>query len=255
MSGPEASDATPTSFDWTVRTRIYETFANTGRAPALPEVAGAVGGTEHQVRASLQRLHAAHEIAPQPDGDGVWMANPFSAVPTDYQVETGSMTCFANCAFDALGVPAILGIDGWTRTHCAESGTPLEFGVRNGGLEGDDGVIHLVTPLRDAWVDIGFTWANYLAFRSEGDVDAWLARTGHPRGAVVTNAQMWALVQPWYAGRLSPEWRGRSVGDAQAILDQVGLQGDFWKLGWLDEGLQACEDSRVRFVSLLQTFE
>ena len=99
----------------------------------------------------------AHEIAPTPDGTAVWMANPFSAVETTYPVETPHMRCYANCAWDALGVPAILGTDGWTKTECAESGTPLEFGVRGGVLEGDDGVIHLVTPLRDAWVDIGFT--------------------------------------------------------------------------------------------------
>jgi hypothetical protein len=42
---------------------------------------------------------------------------------------------------------------------------------------------------------------------------------------------MWALVRPWYAGRLSADWRGRSVREAQAILDEVGLRGDFWALG------------------------
>ena len=67
------------------------------------------------------------------------------------------MRCWANCAWDALGVPAILGTDGWTTAPCAESGDTLEFGVRGGALEGDDGVIHLVTPLRHAWDDIGFT--------------------------------------------------------------------------------------------------
>ena len=85
------------------------------------------------------------------------MANPFSGVPTDYVVQTANMTCYANCAWDALGVAAILGRDAWTRAPCAESGDPLEFGVRDGGLASDAGVIHLVTPLRDAWVDIGFT--------------------------------------------------------------------------------------------------
>ena len=29
--------------------------------------------------------------------------------------------------------------------------------VRDGQLAGDEGVIHLVTPPRDAWLDIGFT--------------------------------------------------------------------------------------------------
>jgi hypothetical protein len=147
----------PTDFDWSVRTTIYRTFAERGSAPALAEIAATLGSTEHRVRASLQTLFAAHEIAPLRSGDGVWMANPFSAVPTDYVVETPRMTCYANCAWDALGVPAITGTDGWTRTRCAESDEALEFGVRNRRLEGDAAVIHLVTPLRDAWLDIGFT--------------------------------------------------------------------------------------------------
>jgi len=61
-------------------------------------------------------------------------------------------------------------------------------------------------------------------------VDAWLAETGHPRGAVVSFEQMWALVQPWYAGRLEPDWRGRRAEEAQEILDGVGLTGPFWRL-------------------------
>ena len=155
--GGEPRDDGPTDFDWAVRTHIYATFAETGNPPVVPELAALVGGTEHQIQASLQRLFAAHEVAPLPSGNGVWMANPFSGVPTDYVVETAEMTCYANCAWDALGVAAILGRDAWTRAPCAESGERLEFGVRDGRLEGDDGVIHLVTPLRDAWVDIGFT--------------------------------------------------------------------------------------------------
>lgn len=148
---------TPTAFDWDVRTRIYDRFARTGAAPALGELAAELEVTLHKVEEALQRLFEAHEIAALPSGGGVWMANPFSAVPTDYVVTTPTMTCYANCAWDALGVPAILGTDGWTTTVCAESGEEMSFGVRDGQLEGDDGVIHLVTPLRDAWLDIGFT--------------------------------------------------------------------------------------------------
>ncbi len=147
----------PTDFDWAVRAHVYRSFAETGDAPVVPALAAAVEATEFQIRDSLQRLFDAHEIAPLADGNGVWMANPFSGVQTDFPVQTPTMSCYANCAWDALGVPAILGTDGWTKTHCAESGEALEFGVRDGQLETDDGVIHLVTPIRDAWVDIGFT--------------------------------------------------------------------------------------------------
>ncbi len=41
---------------------------------------------------------------------------------------------------------------------------------------------------------------------------------------------MWALVQPWYAGRLAREWRGRAAVDAQIILETLGLTGPFWDL-------------------------
>jgi len=151
------SDAAPSELDWGIRTEIYQSFATTGTAPSYDELAERFERTYEEISEAVTRLLAAHEIAPLPVGRGVFMANPFSAVETDYPVETPSVTVFANCAWDALGVPAILGTDGWIRTHCAESATPLEFGVRDGKLSGDEGVIHMVVPIRDAWVDIGFT--------------------------------------------------------------------------------------------------
>jgi len=42
--------------------------------------------------------------------------------------------------------------------------------------------------------------------------------------------QGWEMARRWYAGRLDPSWRGRSPEDAQAIFDEVGLTGDFWRL-------------------------
>lgn len=148
---------TLTDFDWGVRTRVYRSFAETGGAPAPAALAADCGTTIHEIERSLERLFEAHEIALHPDRRDVWMANPFSAVPTDYVVTTPDVTCYANCAWDALGIPAILDTDGWTRALCAESREPLNFGVRDGVLAGDDGIIHLLTPLRDAWLDIGFT--------------------------------------------------------------------------------------------------
>ena len=58
-------------------------------------------------------------------------------------------------------------------------------------------------------------------------MEGWLRRTGHPLGAIVSFSQMWALAQGWYAGRLRPGWRGRSPEEARAIIDGVGLTGDF----------------------------
>jgi len=142
---------------WALRAEIYRHLAETTEAPSLDALAAWSGRSRSDVLEALDALEAGHFLALLPDRSGVWMANPFSAVPTAFPVETPRGRFWANCAWDALGVPALLGIDGWIETPCAGSGEPLSFGVRGGERRGDDGVIHLVVPPRDAWDDIGFT--------------------------------------------------------------------------------------------------
>ena len=146
-----------TDFDWTVRFTVYDHIARLTEAPTAHALSSHLGVEDSSVAESLRRLQANHHIGLFPDRDEVWIVNPFSSVSTDYPVTTERGRYWAACAWDAIGVPAILGIDGWTESRCAESGDPLSFGVRGGELAGDDGVIHLVVPLRDAWHDIGFT--------------------------------------------------------------------------------------------------
>ena len=95
----------PSDFDWSVQSEIYRVFRETGASPSLEQLASSVGASPEQITVSLTVLYDAHEIAPTPDGSGVWMANPFSGVETEYPVETPHMTCYANCAWDALGTP------------------------------------------------------------------------------------------------------------------------------------------------------
>lgn len=147
----------PTPLDWAVRTEVYRGFADDGRPPSLHALATELHESPGDILDALRRLESGHHLALLPDGSGVWMAHPFSAVPTAYPVNTERGRYWANCAWDALGVPAILGIDGWTEARCAQNGEVLSFGVREGRRVGDEGVIHLVIPPRDAWEDIGFT--------------------------------------------------------------------------------------------------
>ena len=48
------------------------------------------------------------------------------------------------------------------------------------------------------------------------------------RGAVMDLDVIWALSRVWYAGRADADWRGRSADEAQAVVDSVGLEGEFW---------------------------
>ncbi len=142
---------------WALRTEIYRHFAATTYPPSIDELSRTADMPSEDVRAAIEALERHHHIALLPDRSGIWMARPFSATPTDFPVDTERGRFWANCAWDALGVPAILGIDGWTEARCAASGEPISFGVRGGRREGDHGVVHLVVPPRDAWDDIGFT--------------------------------------------------------------------------------------------------
>ena len=69
-----------------------------------------------------------------------------------------------------------------------------------------------------------------LLFRSEEHVDRWCAERKLQRGAVFSLEQGWRLAQAWYGDRLDPQWRRRTVDEAQAVLAALGLQGPFWTL-------------------------
>jgi hypothetical protein len=66
-------------------------------------------------------------------------------------------------------------------------------------------------------------------FRSEDDISTWLRRTGVPRGVTLSLEQVWALAQAWYGNRMDPEYRGRTLAEAQAVFASVGLVGEFWR--------------------------
>jgi len=65
-------------------------------------------------------------------------------------------------------------------------------------------------------------------FRSEEHINRWLG----PRqpGATLTVAKLSELAQAWWDDRLAPDWQPHSREHNQAILDQLGLTGDFWRL-------------------------
>jgi hypothetical protein len=143
--------------DRLVRYEIYRHFAESGRAPSPDQLAERIGSPVEDVDSSLQRLAESHAIVLAPGSANIWMAHPYSAVPTAYPVRTSTRTYWANCAWDALGIPVILGADASTSTRCAESGEPLRLAVRQGAMSIAEGVIHFLVPPRAFWDNVGFT--------------------------------------------------------------------------------------------------
>ncbi len=46
----------------------------------------------------------------------------------------------------------------------------------------------------------------------------------------MTPEQCWQLARGWYADKLSPDWRRKSLEEAEALLAEIGLTGPFWSL-------------------------
>ena len=70
-----------------------------------------------------------------------------------------------------------------------------------------------------------------LLFRSEEAVRSWCRERGREPGGIVAAAVLQDLARRWYGDRLDPGWRPRTREASQAILDDVGLTGPFWRLG------------------------
>jgi hypothetical protein len=66
-------------------------------------------------------------------------------------------------------------------------------------------------------------------FRSEEHITRWLG--GRRPGATVGVVKLSELAHAWWVDRLAPDWTPHPREQNQAILDRLGLTGDFWQLG------------------------
>jgi Alkylmercury lyase len=153
-----AAQGDAASFDREVRVAVYRHTVSEGAPPSAAEIAHGVGATTADVEISLRRLADGHVLVLAPGTDSIWMAAPFSAIPTPFSVSVGERRYFANCIWDALGIPACLHADARIDTHCPDCATPLRLDVRDGALEQPGGsVIHFAVPAARWWDDIGST--------------------------------------------------------------------------------------------------
>jgi hypothetical protein len=67
-----------------------------------------------------------------------------------------------------------------------------------------------------------------LFFRSEAEAAEWKRARNVQTGEVMPLAQLWTLSQKWYGNRITRDFHGRSLEEAQAIFREVGLTAPFW---------------------------
>lgn len=143
--------------DARVRALIYEHFAASGRALDVEIIAARTGAESGDVRAAFQRLRQQRVLFLEQDGGTIRMAPPFSAVPTQHQVQARGVLYHANCAWDALGILAALRSGGTVLSECAQSREPLRLAVGPAGPEPSEWVFHCLVPARRWWDDLVFT--------------------------------------------------------------------------------------------------
>ena len=145
------------TLDRDVRLAIMRGFVEDGRPPAPDELARSLDVAQIDAEAALRRLAEAHLVVLAPGTPYVWMANPFSAIPTSYRVQSGGRRWFGNCIWDALGILAAVGVDGRISTTCPDCGEPLELRTEGERILGDEAVVHYALPAARWWEDIGAT--------------------------------------------------------------------------------------------------
>src|SRR5918998_4145433 len=122
-------------FDWTVRNAVYAAILERSVPPSVDETAATLGVTRDDVWSAYERLNSRHALFLTPGSHDVRMAHPFSGVPTAFRVEADNRIYWANCAWDALGIPAALHADARIEAPLGEDGS-IRFAIEAGKVQG-----------------------------------------------------------------------------------------------------------------------
>ena len=74
------------------------------------------------------------------------MALPFSAVPTPHRVTSGARSWYANCAWDAFGIPSLIKGEARIESACGDCDAPIVYRVERGRIVDAHGVAHFAVP-------------------------------------------------------------------------------------------------------------
>lgn len=142
--------------DERVRLFVYQQILQQERSPTVAQIANALACSQKQIRESLSRLSESHAFMLQENGE-LWRAAPFSCIPTSFPVSVGKRSWFANCIWDALGIPAMLGKDARIDASCGCCNYEMPVEVKDGRLLTGKGLIHIAVPAHQWYKDVVFT--------------------------------------------------------------------------------------------------
>jgi hypothetical protein len=136
---------------------VYDWLLEFGRPPTSEQVATQLGGTGADIRRALAGLKIGKTVLPHPATGEIWMAGPFASAPTGYSVSNGRVTWWANCAWDMLGVAALVDQPVQLSARCTDCGEEFDVPLDPSNAQLPDWVVHFLVPAQRWYDDIGFT--------------------------------------------------------------------------------------------------
>src|SRR5688572_18409845 len=143
--------------DQKVRRFVYDHFVDLQRPPAVSEIAAHLGLSRDRVIECLHRLHLGHVLVLESGKSDIRMAMPFSAVDTGIRVTAKGKSWWANCAWDALGIAAMLSSDADIAASCPDCSEPIQLQVRADGVSGNADTIRFEVNPAHFWDNIVHT--------------------------------------------------------------------------------------------------
>jgi hypothetical protein len=137
---------------------VYDQLLARGMPPTSSDIAAHFDTTPKEALRALRELNVGKTVLPNPRTGEIWMAGPFSAVPTPYEVSADGVHWWANCAWDMLGIPVVADRRVRIDARCTDCGEQMAFDVDPMQRTLDvEGVVHFLLPARRWYDDIGFT--------------------------------------------------------------------------------------------------
>jgi hypothetical protein len=145
------------SLDTALRRHVYSITLDTGTPPTIADLSALTSRPDAHVRDALRQLAVARIFVLQPASGEILMAPPFSAIPTPFLVRTPRHESYANCAWDAIGVPVMLGARALIVSACGCCGESITVEADPSTAPASGAVVHFAVPARQWWDDLVFT--------------------------------------------------------------------------------------------------
>jgi hypothetical protein len=140
-----------------LRRYVYTELVVRGMPPKVADIGDRFGVSESDAKAALATLKIGKTIYVSPRTGEISMCGPFSAMPTAYRVSRDDTRWYANCAWDMLGIPFVIGRDVTIESSCGDCGERIAIHASATRAPTLEAVVHFLVPGREWYKDLEFT--------------------------------------------------------------------------------------------------